>query len=365
MQAYDYWGMLIKHIGDVGTIFSDRFVYPRQLEFGLPGNGNIACNFRCEHCQSATLNKALGDWEDVGLQLISNLDGAIPYHIYCGVYTEPTLNPRLLDFIRATKQSGAYYGLHTNGSMMTGNIADSVCCEATSKNDYVSISIDAGSPSSFAKQKRVREDWFWRVVEGIKLLTARASLEGTPSIRLTYLLQDGVNDGVDEIEYIVRLARERGVDSLRFSVPYATFGSTYSELSDYRQGVEIPADRKYGELLEPYLSRGNSTEITFMAPDTQDMTNTRFDRCVGGYYQITVGADGYMYRCNSVASPSFPGLRLGRVTSNLADFRDMIRVCQSRDFEVSECFSCGARCCRALLRMNDMYDKSRKGYCND
>jgi len=86
---------------------------------------------------------------------------------------------------------------------------------------------------------------------------------------------------------------------------------------------------------------------------------------VGGYYQITVGADGYMYRCNSVASPSFPGLRLGRVTSNLADFRDMIRVCQSRDFEVSECFSCGARCCRALLRMNDMYDKSRKGYCND
>ena len=358
--AYKYAEALSTHLGTDG-LFGTALVYPRQLEFALPGDGKRLCNYNCPHCQGIKLRKESQPYEGTALELIRNLAGVIPYHIYCGTYGEPTMNSRLEQFIGATKMYGSNFGLHTNGSrlseLQTKNDFVTMLCAAATEGDYVSISVDAGTPETHQRVKGLRVDGFSAVLSGITNLVAAKNRINTeyPTVRLTYVMTEDNANKVD-VEAAVGLAKSFGVDSLRFSVAYAPWGTDWGIVQD-SQEVEGGFGVFCRNLVAPYLSlyQADRPFTFFLEPESQAVTDTGFTHCVAGYYQLMVGSDGFFYRCNSVASSTFKHLRLGEITSDISKFNTIVRANQSGIFNPQEsCFSrqpC-ARCCRATLEMN-------------
>jgi MoaA/NifB/PqqE/SkfB family radical SAM enzyme len=362
--SYQYFNILMRHLGgDLRKIFSGRLVYPRQLEVHLPGDHQRHCNFDCHFCQGRLLKRTLVPYERTALELINKLEGKIPYHIYGGAYTEPLLNPYLMSFLNLTKKHGSYFGIHTNGSYLKrlekkqGWLTE-LCRLATSAKDYLSISLDAGTPQSHKISKDLKKDWFSEIIEGIRLAVKIRGRSKAPAIRVCYLLND-INSSKEEIKTIVWLAKQVKVDSLRFSIPYEVYGKSFAKVRDYKKKVEVKQNQVFKKMLAPWLSQSLKAKpyIFYLSPEHQDVEKMNFKQCVYGYYQITLGADGYVYRCSSTASPSFRNNRLGKITGDLPQFKKMIKSNFDPNFEPSTCFKTGGRCNRMALEINDTWRK--------
>ena len=357
--TYRYWDQLIEHVKDTSTIFNGEMTYPRQLEIHLPSDHKSPCNFNCFYCAGKRFSKVLGNFEMEALELLHKLNGAIPYVIYGGSYTEPILNPYFMSFLSMTKKTKCHFGIHTNGSLLKrleeeqGWITE-LCRIATDKTDYLSVSLDAGVTESHCKTKNVKHDWFAEILEGIKL--ACEIRHAKPAVRMCYLMNQ-FNSSQQEIDEIVKFAREYKVDSLRFSIPFAHYFQPFSKVRAYRDNVEQHLKNPYFERIQKHLSKEENEQpfIFWMSPDLQDINLFNFTQCVYGYYQICWAADGYVYRCTTISTPSFKRLRLGKLTSDIDEFKKMISTNQDPAFNCIECFSRGARCNRMGLEINSTW----------
>ncbi|PVX26337.1 MAG: hypothetical protein CW691_01720 [Candidatus Bathyarchaeum sp.] len=366
-KGYYYWDQLIDHIGDSSVIFNGDLTYPRQLEIHLPSDHKKACGFDCFYCAGKNFVKDLGTWEMDGLELMQKLKDKIPYHIYGGSYTEPTLNPYFLAYLAMTKRMNCHFGIHTNGSTLLSleenqGWLTELCRIATDKTDYLSVSLDAGSTLSHCKTKNVKENYFSRILAGIRLAT---EIRGTkPAIRMCYLMNQ-FNSSQKEIDRIVAFAESVGVDSLRFSIPFAHYNQSFDVVKRYRNRVEQGYKNVYYKKIEKHLSKDQSDQpfVFWMSPDFQDIDLFDFKECAYGYYQICWGADGYVYRCTTVSTPTFKKLRLGKITNSFTDFKWMIKQNQVRKFDCTECFRNGGRCNRMGLEINQEW-RSTHGNSN-
>jgi len=347
--GFDYVGHLDRHYSGWRT-FDKRPVLPRQIHFYLPSGQEQPCNFRCAHCCGILSKKRQVSWERTGLELIHNLDGAVPFMMFSGAFTEPTLNPLLAQFILETKVHESGYGLKTNGSMLV-ECEDkydlvSVLCSATHIEDFVSVSLDAGYAESHSKSKRVGKDQFDKVISGLYLLKdIRGDCE-LPKIRISYLLNN-LNSSENEIRRAIWIAKDIGADSIRFSLPHPPYGT------DNRIAKRI--FEKYTEYIPYYedlfseLSSEEKPVVFYVSASPHE----KFSRCAYGYYQITLSSDGYVYRCTTAADEIFKELRLGKITSDIVEFTKMLFDNQDPDFNPELCSSVKAYCCRAAVAVNE------------
>jgi len=182
--------------------------------------------------------------------------------------------------------------------------------------------------------------------------------EDYPSIRVCYLLNRH-NDSVEELDMIVKAVQGLGIDSLRFSIPYDRYGKDFERVRRYRDRVEVPAHDILSERLTPFLSRNADAKpfIFYLPPVHQDVCRMNFAQCIYSYYQITLAADGFVYKCSSVASSSFKPLRLGRITADREKFDRMVLSNHNPRFAPSKCFAIGARCNRIALEINTAWNE--------
>ena len=351
LGVYRYWDQLLEHIGSHEVIFDGSFVYPRQMEIHLPGDGKRACNLGCSHCAGKYFNKALGNWEETGLRLLDNVGGEVPYHIYGGAYTEPLLDPYLMKYLRKTKEYGNHFGIHTNGTLLTYDFLKELNEVASDKVDYLSISLDAGTAESWCRNKNTdKRELFRRIIQSIYYA---ADMNPSHAIRICYLI-DRTNDTLEDIESVVNSMTIFGVDSLRFSIPFGNYNQSFDKIREYKKDTEIPLDEKYRLILEPYLSKSQDEKpyIFYTGPEFTDIDRFNFSRCAYGYYQITLGADGYFYKCSTTATPTMSFCRLGKITDDLEKFKDTILRNQDPCWNANICFNAGARCNRMGLEIN-------------
>ena len=117
-----YADLLDRHIALKGVGPFDPFkgglLPPRQLEIQLSNNSGIACNLKCRTCQGQNLKPELSPMYKEVSSLIRNLNGQIPLIVISGMNTEPTLNLGLINLIELIKDTGASFGLHTNGVLL-------------------------------------------------------------------------------------------------------------------------------------------------------------------------------------------------------------------------------------------------------
>lgn len=361
-KNYQYFKALKYHLQeDLSKIFKGKLVYPRQFEIHLPSNHKQSCNLACEHCQGHFFQKDLGTWEMTCLSLLNKLKGIIPYHIYGGAYTEPLMNPYLMTFLHTSKYYGNHFGIHTNGTYlwmlqeMQGWLNE-LNRIVTNSEDYLSISLDAGTIESHKRNKRTKRDYFTNILKGVEYL---AKIRKSITIRICYLLNE-TNNSEKDISSIIAFARKTKVDSLRFSIPYAWYAQSFEEVRRYKRRVEEARNKAYYERVKPYLSQSQSEKpyIFYISPQEgwTDIDLYDFKQCIYGYYQITYGADGFVYRCSAVATPTMKHLRLGKITDDLNEFNKMILANQNPDFDcVEQCFDRKARGNRMAVEINRKY----------
>jgi len=362
--GYLYWERLKQHLGgDIGKIFDGNLVYPRQLEIHLPGDGKkMVCNFNCWWCQGSELVQPIGHWEKEGLELLHNLKGAIPLHVYGGAYSEPMLNDYMLEYLKTTKKYGNEFGIHTNGSQLIireqreGFLTELIEI-ANGKNDYLSISLDAGFAETHTKTKGLDANWFDSIIAG---LNAAAEIRGEkkyPALRIVYLLNKQ-NSSPEEIENIISIGKELKLDSIRFSIPYDLYGRDFNRVKKYKQRVEMKTELLYYNLLKSYIETQRSDSkpfIFWVPPKYQDVEEMNYRQCIYSYFQITLAADGWIYKCSSTASPSFKFCRLGKITSDLEKFNKMVVKNHNPNWDPTICFRHGARCNRMAIELNNMW----------
>jgi MoaA/NifB/PqqE/SkfB family radical SAM enzyme len=344
--------------------FDGNPVLPRQLEVHVPNDGPQPCNLHCKHCQGNRVDQPMAKFDDTLLQLIEDLAGRVSLFVFSGAYVEPTLNRHLIEFIEVAKATNSQFGLHTHGGLLKSLDRElsfvSRICGAADGSDYVTVSLDAGCGDSYAKTKRVDPTHFDAVVDGLDLLVrTRESLDRPgPRIRVTYLLNKW-NSGRDEIVHAAEIARRLRVDSLRFSIPYAPYGTPYDASIRYKQHHEVSFYAEVVDRLAGVLSENPDDRpfVSFLPPDAQDVENCFTHHCAYGYFQITTGSDGYLYRCSSTASPSFPEHRLGRLPATADQLVELVGRNQDGAFDpMTRCKPCGARCNRAAIDVNQTFE---------
>lgn len=366
-KGYYYWKQLVEHLEETGLNPNDIFIkngYPRQLEIHLPSDKKTPCPFNCSHCAGKHFIKELGNWELDGLALINQLKNGIPYHIHGGSYTEPINNPYLMTYLATSKSYGVHFGIHTSGFGLkqmeeTQGWLTELNRIATDKTDYLSYSLDAGFPESHKRTKGLKDNYFDDILQSIEWAVELSKKGNKPSVRVCYLMNT-INSSEEEIASIVKFVRDVGTDSLRFSIPFASYGQDFSKVKEYRDRIEQSRKNPYYKRVEPYLSQeqvDGEPFIFWMSPDLQDIELFNFKHCAYGYYQICLGADGYVYRCTTVSTPTFKSHRLGKTPNNLADFLPMITLNQNKFYNAIECcFNKTARCNRMGLEIGLEYD---------
>lgn len=354
----------MKHLNnETGVFFNCKFVYPRQFEIHLPSNHLSPCNLFCPHCAGKYVQKDLGTWEMDGLELLRQLEGRIPFHIYGGNYTEPLLNPYFMAYLHMTKRFGNHFGIHTNGTLLSrlekqvGWLTE-LNRISTDSTDYLSVSLDAGLAWSWAKTKGCKQEGlFDEILEGLqKAVEIRKQTGKGHSIRLCYLISP-YSDTEENFIAIIKKSKELGLDSLRFSIPFAPYNQTFANVRKYKRDRELPSTELYYQRLSPFLSSSQSEKpyIFYTGPEFTDIDKYDFQKCVYCYYQITYGADGYVYKCSTTASPTMAHCRLGKITGNLDEFLKLVKNNYNPDWEATACFSKGGRCNRMGLEINRKY----------
>lgn len=361
VKGYNYTKIFTDHLNsNKKKVFNGELIYPRQMEIHLPADREIACNFKCNYCQGGSVSHLLDNWEPNALSVLDIVGNQIPFHIFGGVYTEPLMNEYLPDFIDLTTRHSINFGIHTNGSLFTKLEDDIKFCSqlikaAKSESDYISVSLDGASPKSHSFIKNVKEDFFTRIMQGIKLLCDIRGKNKFPKIRVTYLMQKKNSDPV-ELEQLVNDLKSYGVDSLRFSVPYAHYGRSHEKVKEYKKKFEDKFGPKAHNIVKKFISKkGDKTNIFWFGAENQDVTRMNFKQCVYSYYQITFAADGYVYKCSSTAAPEFSHTRLGKVPSTVPEFNDLVLKNHDKLFNATNCWINGARCNRIALEINDQW----------
>lgn len=358
----------IQHRGS-GTdlIFNGKPVMPKQFEIHLPANHIKSCQLACRFCAGAYFNKALGDWELHGLHLLDTLQGAIPQHIYGGAYTEPLMNPYLMTYLAKTREYGNSFGIHTNGVALfeldeqIGFLTELNRIADGDMKSYLQVSLDGALPRQWALVKNTKHrEWFYQILYSLERAVEIREKKGKGhAIRLGYLIQPETASP-EQFNIFVNTAKEIGVDSVRFSIPFAHYNQTFEQVRNYKRVVELPGESQYEEWLLPLVSKSKDEKpyIFWNYPWFTDIDRFDFNHCVYGYFQITLGADGYFYRCSTVATPTASHLRLAHSSeiSTWDDFENLLMTLQQKEFDPKrKCFAHGLRCNRMGLECNTAY----------
>lgn len=364
-DEYRYWKQMKAHLKEkTDVFFNGELIYPRQFEIHLPGNHIKRCNLGCPHCAGKYFDHSLGHWEIEGLELLDKLKGKIPYHIYGGAYTEPIINPYYLTYMAMTKKYNNHFGMHINGTLLNwleenqGWLTE-LNRISTDPVDYLSVSLDAGLPWSWGITKGTKKiHLFNEIIEGLrKVVNIRSKAGKGHAIRVCYLIspESGTQANFDAI---VAIMKDIGVDSLRFSIPFGCYNQNFNKIREYKANRELPWGDKYAEMLSPYLSKTKYERpyIFYTGPEFTDIDLFTFNKCVYGYYQITYGADGYVYKCSTSATPTAKQCRIGKITSDLNEFNEMIKKNYNPNWDCQKnCFAKGVRCNRMGLEINLAY----------
>ncbi|MCX7719395.1 MAG: radical SAM protein [Candidatus Sumerlaeaceae bacterium] len=138
---------------------SRRHEYPFDLLRYIHVEGSFLCNLECRMCPRLVEGHAEGL---MPFERFSRLFPIFPYLDYVVLtgYGEPTLNPRLPEFVAAVRSRGPRPRLTTNGTILSEEKARALLDAGI---DNLHVSIDAGTKETF---ERVRAGARWeRVLE--------------------------------------------------------------------------------------------------------------------------------------------------------------------------------------------------------
>lgn len=249
----------------------------RPLQWGYPVSISFepttSCNLRCPECPSGlrAFTRPTGMLQrDFFSQTIDQLSGELLYLIFY-FQGEPYLNPSFLDMVQYASAKGIYTATSTNAHYLTDQHARRT---VESGLDRLIISID-GTTQEVYEQYRVGGS-LEKVLEGARnIVKWKKELNSrTPFVFFQFLV---VKPNEHQIDDIRRLARETGVDEVRFKT---------AQVYDYQRDPNelIPVN--------PRFSRYKKNDLGVM-----EIRNSLSNHCWRLWHATVITWDGLVVPC--------------------------------------------------------------------
>lgn len=274
------------HVERVSDWRSGKRVYPIYMEVSPSG----VCNHRCIFCaldfmgyqsrflETDVLKERLTEMGRLGLKSI----------MYAGE-GEPFLHKDMTELILHTKRSGIDVALTTNGTLMTRAISEKILDAV----EWIKVSCNAGTPETYAKIHRTKPDQFTKVIRNLEdaaALRCRSSSRCTLGIQIVLL-----PDNCDEVETLVRLSRDIGLDYVVVK-PYSQHPKsqteTYKDIR-YRQYEGL------AETLERYNTDAFQAVVRLLTMDQWDRQSRSYERCYALSFWSYLDAGGNVWGCSN------------------------------------------------------------------
>ncbi len=199
----------------LSSFYISRFT-SKPVQWGLPVSISFepttSCNLRCPECPSGlrAFSRPTGMLQkDFFTQTIDDIHKQLLYLIFY-FQGEPYLNTAFLDMVKYASSKGIYTATSTNAHYLTDEAARKT---VESGLDRLIISID-GTTQDVYQQYRIGGN-LEKVIEGAKNIVKwkRELNSKTPFVFFQFLV---VKPNEHQVEDIKRLAKEIGVDEVRF-----------------------------------------------------------------------------------------------------------------------------------------------------
>ncbi len=191
---------------------------------------------------------------------------------------EPLLNGDLFAMVRRASREKIFSVMLTNGTLLDRSKAGEMI---ESGLDYVGISMDGASVSSYNKYRRGGE--FETVVENIRFLVAEKKRRRAlnPFVEIVFLV---MKDNEHEIDAMASLAKQLGVDKLSFKKVSLGFADEFLNPAEF-----LPAERRF--IHAAHLDSVNSLKKFCFSPWIQVGVNADGNvvSCCGDYFSVPMG----------------------------------------------------------------------------
>jgi radical SAM protein with 4Fe4S-binding SPASM domain len=243
--------------------------YPISISF----EPTTSCNLRCPECPSGlrAFTRPTGMLQkDFFRETIDQLYKDLLYLVFY-FQGEPYLNPQFLDMVQYARSKGIYTATSTNAHYLNDANARKT---VESGLDRLIISID-GTTQDVYQQYRVggRLD---KVIEGARNIVKwkKELKSGTPFVIFQFLV---VKPNEHQVEDVKKLAREIGVDQVRFKT---------AQVYDYQKDPNnlIPVNEKYSRYKKN--SRGE-----------YEFRNALHNHCWRLWHATVISWDGLVVPC--------------------------------------------------------------------
>lgn len=264
-----------------------KSVYPIYVEISPVG----ACNHRCTFCavdyigyqtrqlDVAILSARLHEMGQLGVKSV----------MYAGE-GEPLLHKNIEQIVQATHDAGIDSAFTTNATSMDKTFVHN----ALDKIAWVKVSLNAGSPETYAKIHQTKAHDYERVVNNIRYAVAyRNEHQLGTTIGVQCLL---LPENAHEMETLAKQCVDWGVDYLVIK-PYSQH-----RFSDTRIYETLNYDRwmALGQVLAQYDTDDFSVVFRHNTMKKASETEQPYDKCLSTpYLWAYIMADGSVYGCSA------------------------------------------------------------------
>ncbi len=306
------------HLSRVNDWLEQRTVYPIYVEISPAG----ACNHRCNFCAVDYIgyqNRFL-DSEILMARLVEMGQLGVRSVMFAGE-GEPLLHNDLPAIIQKTREIGIDVAVTTNAIPLTEKWAR----EALGSITWIKVSINAGTPQTYARIHGTREQDFNLAINNLTVAAKIRKEMGWECTLGSQMLL--LPDNFDEVVTLAQIIKETGCDYLVIK-PYSQHRSSitriyeaidYGRFRDLNQELERFNDESFSVVLR----ENTMTKLNQIQP---------YSRCQATpYFWAYVMADGSVYGCSAylqdsrfnygnIMEKSFQEIWLGETRSKNIDY---------------------------------------------
>lgn len=201
---------------------------------------------------------------------------------------EPTVHPDHIEVFNQALSLGMQCALVSNGNRLQPGWQDVLPFFA-----WLRISVDAGTPETYAKVRRVKETAFSRVWANIEALRREIDAHCTPAVLGVGFVV--TRENWQEMYECARHAKESGAHNVRIGAMFSQDGPRYYDgLQASIREIEDKTKELEGDGFQVFDLFGQRMDDLFQgAPD--------YEMCGFQHFTTYIGADLNVYRCCNTA----------------------------------------------------------------
>lgn len=311
-----------------------------------------ACNFGCNYCYAMmqenerlpitkeVINHFLEDSAEMGVKGISLVSDG-----------ESTLSPVFADSIVRGSELGISMAVGSNAYLLNERKLRQILPHLT----YFRVNITAGEPKRYAEIMGVKEEWFYRVCENIRLMRKikdEQNLDVTIGMQMVLM-----PEYEDQILPLAKLGKELRPDYLVIK--------HCSDNEDGFLGVDYGAYRKlYDQLHEAEALSDDGYRVSVKWSKIKDEGTRSYQRCYGAPFLLQISGSGLVAPCGMLFNEQYKKFHMGNiVTQRFKDILNSERYWEVMGYLASPAFNaqkmCGSLCLQH--KVNEYLDSYQKG----